>query len=385
MSVALQDVILGSWLNVLLLFVPLAILAAAYFGPVPTFIFACFALISLSERLTYVTEQLALYATPTIGGLLNATFGNLGELLFIMLALNQGLVNLSQLFLLGSILGNLLLVLGMSFLIGGIKHYEQKFPAKGTVINMGTLLLGTLALLVPSLLFSTQTAVGNVFVDIAYISRVCSIVLLLLYVAFLAFQLVTHVHIFDEDESTFLSRDMAKLGLWSSVAWLFFFALVIAVMAELIVETTEVVAETLSLPDAFVAIILLPIVANIAEHASAIIFAYRNQMSITLTVCIGSSLQIMIFVIPVSVLYSWAIGGPFLTLQFQAFETVMLFSTVVVTSVLIQDGQSNWFKGVLLLLVYAVAGIGFWFHEVDISPNGPRLIPRPAFLEPPGL
>lgn len=366
-------VFLGTWFNVLLIFVVLAILAEVLgAGPVPVFTLSCIALIPLAERLSFSTEQCALYTTPTIGGLLNATFGNISELVFVILAIAQGSTRLAQLFLLGSILGNLLLVLGCSFLVGGLRHREQKYPKQGTIANMGILLLGTLALIVPSVLNSsnTEASVISPFQSVLQVSRVTSIFMMVLYVAYLVFQLGTHVHLFEDvDEIDEGDHEEPQMGLWGSIFWLGFFAAFITIMSDYVVETITVVAETQGglLPIGFLTVVVLPVVGNVAEHSSAIIFAWKNEMPITLGICVGSATQIMVFMVPFAVLFGWAYGIA-IALDFEVFETTILFATIVSVALVIQDGRSNWFKGLVLVIVYCVVSAGFWFHSVDIAP-----------------
>lgn len=370
----MQEIFFSTWLNVLLIFVPLAILADLFgWGDLVLFIFSCIGLISLSERLTYVTEQISLYTTPTIGGLLNATFANLGELVFVFLAISEGAVRLTQLFLLGSILGNLLLVLGVSFLLGGAKYYQQTFPRQGTLANMAILLLGTTGLIVPAVLNittaqATPQAQFATSLDILQISRITSVILIVFYIAYLYFQLVSHVNLFSEEEKEAKTK-MHKsplLGFWPCIAWLTVVAVFIAFLADYIVGTAALVAVQLSLPQGFLAVILLPVVANVAEHSSAVIFAWRDEVAICISISIGSATQIIAFLLPAAVLLGWVLNQP-MNLDFEAFETAILFVTIISASIIVLDGRSNWFKGAVLLLIYSVVATGFWFHPVDLT------------------
>ena len=366
-------VFLESWFNWLLIFIPITIIVDFLeLGAGLEFTCACIALVPLAERLSFATEQLALYTTPTIGGLLNATFGNISELVFVILSIVQGYNNLASLFLLGSILGNLLLVLGMAFFIGGLRHDEQRYPKQGTIANMGILLLGTVSLVVPAVLnaTSTQADIAFPFQDVLKVSRVTSIFLITLYFPYIYFQLFTHVHLFDEVDQDDLEEgehEEPVLGLWMSVFWLAVFAAFITVMSDVAVESIVTLAQLAAdLPVGFLTAILLPVVGNVAEHSSAIIFAYKNEMPIVLGICVGSATQIMIFMVPFAVLFAWTIGQP-LALDFNVFETVVTFVTVVAAAIVVSDGRSNWFKGLLLMSVYCVIATGFWFHAVDIT------------------
>uniref|UniRef100_A0ACD5VWR9 Uncharacterized protein n=1 Tax=Avena sativa TaxID=4498 RepID=A0ACD5VWR9_AVESA len=366
----LQEVLLGTKLAVLFIAVPLAVAAQCFnFGQVWVFALSLIGLIPLAERVSFLTEQLALYTGPTIGGLLNATCGNATELIIALFALMEGKIEVVKCSLLGSVLSNLLLVLGTSLFCGGIKNLgsEQPYDRKQADVNTGLLVLGVLCQSLPLLLrYAVSSGEHAVATDttVLELSRACSFVMLLAYVAYLFFQLKTHRQLFepqeveggDEEEA---EEEAAVLGFGSALFWLVLMTVVISVLSEYVVGTIEPTSKSWGLSVSFISIILLPIVGNAAEHAGAIIFALKNKLDITLGVALGSATQISMFVVPLSVLVAWIMGIQ-MDLDFKLLETGSLFISVVVTAFALQDGTSHYLKGVLLLLCYIVIGACFF-------------------------
>uniref|UniRef100_A0ACD5VM57 Uncharacterized protein n=1 Tax=Avena sativa TaxID=4498 RepID=A0ACD5VM57_AVESA len=329
-------------------------------------------LIPLAERVSFLTEQLALYTGPTIGGLLNATCGNATELIIALFALMQGKIEVVKCSLLGSVLSNLLLVLGTSLFCGGIKNLgsEQPYDRKQADVNTGLLVLGVLCQSLPLLLrYAVSSGEHAVATDttVLELSRACSFVMLLAYVAYLFFQLKTHRQLFEphdvegggEEEEEEEEEEEAVLGFGSALFWLILMTVIISVLSEYVVGTIEPTSKSWGLSVSFISIILLPIVGNAAEHAGAIIFALKNKLDITLGVALGSATQISMFVVPLSVLVAWIMGIQ-MDLDFKLLETGSLFISVVVTAFALQDGTSHYLKGVLLLLCYIVIGACFF-------------------------
>merc|ERR1712216_1079196 len=348
MQRATQELFFTNKLNYLLVCVPLAIISnGGGWGDGITFTFSLIAICPLAERLGFVTEQLAGYTNSTVGGLLNASFGNATEMIVSMYALKAGLLRVVQLSLLGSILSNMLLVLGCAFLFGGMSRKEQYFNAEGVMMNFGLLLLAVMGLSLPALLHFTHTELHGTASELA-LSRFSSTILLLIYLAFLYFQLVTHTHLYEDEEDDDDDDDDEGLvlGFWDSIVWLGVFT-------------------------AFISVILLPIVGNAAEHASAVMFAMKNKMDISLGVAVGSSTQIALLVIPFCVIVGWFMDKP-MDLNLQMFETATLFTTVITVAFACQDGRSNWLKGLVLILAYILLSASFFFHK------DPALIGRQA-------
>ncbi|KAI3694894.1 hypothetical protein L1987_77877 [Smallanthus sonchifolius] len=376
----LQEVILGTKLSVLFVAIPFAI-AAQYFGFARPWVFSLslLGLIPLAERVSFLTEQIAFYTGPTVGGLLNASCGNATELIIAIFALKEKKVDVVKYSLLGSILSNLLLVLGTSLLCGGIANLstEQKFDRKQADVNIALLLLGLLCHLLPLMY---RTAAESTTADALStakatlnLSRASCIVMLIAYSAYLVFQLWTHRHIFegpeeeDEDDMDVSNEETPVIGFWSGMIWLIGMTAVISLLSEYLVDTIEEASTSWGISVSFISIIVLPIVGNAAEHAGAIIFAFKNKLDITLGVALGSATQISVFVVPLSVIVAWIIGIK-MDLDFNLLETGSLALTIIATAFTLQDGTSHYLKGVVLLLCYFVIGASFF---VQISPTDP--------------
>lgn len=370
----LQEVFLGTKLAVLFPAVPLAIAAqCTHFGQVWVFALSLLGLIPLAERVSFLTEQIAIYTGPTVGGLLNATCGNATELIIALFALMQGKIEVVKCSLLGSVLSNLLLVLGTSLFCGGVVNLgaDQPYDRSQADVSTGLLILGVLCQSLPLML---RYAVGAGEHSVAAattgldLSRACSIVMLLSYVAYLFFQLKTHTQLFepqdvDEDGE---DQEEAVIGFASGLFWLAFKTVLIAILSEYVVGTIEPTSQSWGLSVSFISIILLPIVGNAAEHAGAIIFALKNKLDITLGVALGSATQISMFVVPLSVIVAW-IAGIQMDLDFKLLETGSLFVSVIVTAFTLQDGTSHYLKGILLLLCYIVIGACFFVTRQPAS------------------
>ncbi|KAK3134675.1 hypothetical protein QOZ80_5BG0409300 [Eleusine coracana subsp. coracana] len=367
--VNLQEVLLGTKLVLLFPAVILALAARFFnFGQEWIFVLSLIGLIPLAERLSFLTEQVAFYTGPTVGGLLNATFGNVTEVIIALFALHEGQVVVVKCSLLGSILSNLLLVLGTSLFCGGLANLgkDQPFDRMQADVSTGLLILGVLCHSLPLMLRYAVSAgehavnSGNAGLEL---SRACSVVMLLAYVAYLFFQLKTHRQLFepqeDEDDGDdSVAQDEAVIGFSSAMIWLGIVTLMTAVLSEFVVSTIEAASKSWELSVSFISIILIPIVGNAAEHAGAIIFAFKNKLDITLGVSLGSATQISMFVVPLSVLVAWIMGVP-MDLDFHLLETASLFLAVLVTTFTLQDGSSHYLKGLLLLFCYVVIGICF--------------------------
>ncbi|KAJ6950978.1 vacuolar cation/proton exchanger 2 isoform X2 [Populus alba x Populus x berolinensis] len=375
---SIKTVIFSNKLNVLIPFGPLAILVHILTGHNGlVFLLSLLGIIPLAERLGYATEQLAMYTGPTIGGLLNATFGNATELIIAIYAMRNGMLRVVQLSLLGSILSNMLLVLGCAFFCGGLVFYrkEQVFNKATATVNSGLLLMAVMGLLFPAVLHYTHTEVHYGKSELA-LSRFSSCVMLGVYAAYLFFQLKTQKDPYiplseegsqngendnDDDETPEISK-------WESVFWLSIMTAWISILSEYLVDAIEGTSQTWNIPISFIGVILLPIVGNAAEHAGAIMFAMKDKLDISLGIAIGSSTQISMFVIPFCVVVGWIVGQP-MDLNFRLFETATLFITVIVVAFFLQEGSSNYFKGLMLILCYVIVAASFFVHE-DPPPEG---------------
>jgi Ca2+:H+ antiporter len=369
------------WLNYLLIFVPVSILLEwTHAGAGWVFATSCFAIIPLAGLMGTATEELAKCLGATWGGLLNATFGNATELIIAILALRAGLLEVVKASITGSIVGNLLLVMGLSILVGGVRFKTQKFTAHLAGLHSSLLVMSVLALMVPAIFVhavpglyaKSQAAVPAQRVE--SLSLAVAGVMLAVYLLSLFFALRTH-------ESLLLSRSAESeesepptMKVWQAVALLLLSTLVIALESEFLVGSLTSVTKSLGLTEMFVGVIVVAIIGNAAEHATAVMFAQRNRMDIALNIAIGSSTQIALFVAPLLVFVSAALGHP-MTLIFNPFELVCVTFAVTITAVISLDGRSHWMEGVMLLASYIVMGLAFYFIPPDT--------PTPALTAPP--
>ncbi|XWS36659.1 hypothetical protein CRYUN_Cryun20dG0104300 [Craigia yunnanensis] len=372
---SIKIVLFSTKLNILIIFGPAAIIVhktTGFHGMV--FLLCLLGIIPLAERLGYATEQLAFFTGPTVGGLLNATFGNVTELIVSIFALRKGMIRVVQQSLLGSILSNMLLVLGCAFFCGGlvIMKREQVFNKATAGVNAGLLLMSVMGLLFPAVLRSTHTELHFGKSELA-LSRFSSCVMLFAYAAYLYFQLKSQKKLYDmvsnnEEESGIATSDddeAPEISMWEAIIWLSILTAWIAVLSEYLVDAIEGASTALKIPVAFISVILLPIVGNAAEHGSAVMFAMKDRLDISLGVAIGSSTQIAMFGIPFCVIIAWIMGRP-MDLNFQLFETATLFLTVIVVAFMLQEGTSNYFKGLMLILCYLIVAASFFVH-VDLD------------------
>ncbi|CAN1248232.1 Vacuolar cation/proton exchanger 5 [Linum perenne] len=369
-SKSIKIVVFSTKLNLLVPFGPLAILVHVFSGHNQGWVFflCLLGITPLAERLGYATEQLAFYTGPTIGGLLNATFGNATELIIAIYALRNGMTRVVQLSLLGSILSNMLLVLGCAFFAGGLVFYrkEQVFDKASAIVNSGLLLMAVMGLLFPAVLHYTHTEVHYGKSELA-LSRFSSCIMLIAYAAYLFFQLNTkrdpYIPLTESTEASDDDDDEApEISKFESIVWLSIMTAWISILSEYLVDAIEGASHAWNIPIAFIGVILLPIVGNAAEHASAIMFAMKDKLDISLGVAIGSSTQISMFGIPFCVVVGWIMGEP-MDLNFQLFETATLFITVIVVAFFLQEGTANYFKGLMLILCYVIVAASFFVHE----------------------
>ncbi|KAK3160678.1 hypothetical protein QOZ80_1BG0062870 [Eleusine coracana subsp. coracana] len=365
-------VIFHAKINVLLPFGPLAILlhylTDKHKGWVS--LFSIIGITPLSERLGYANEQLAFSTGPTVGGLLNVIFGNATEIIISIYALKNGMIRVVQLSLLGSILSNMLLVLGCAFFAGGIVHYnkDQVFNKASAVISSGLLLMALLGLMFPTVLHFTHTELHYGKSELA-LSRFSSCIMLVAYANYLFFQLKTRRNIYspinEEEEEEALAKDEKEITQGEAICWIFVLTFWISVLSGYLVDAIQGPHESLGLPEAFVSVILLPT----AEHARTIMFAMKDKLDITLEIAIGSSTRISMFVIPFCVVIGWMMGQQ-MDLNFGLFETATLFITVIIVAFMLQQGVSNYFKGLVLIFCYfLVAARSFAHVDPDTSDN----------------
>ena len=338
---------------VLLVLVPVAIVSYYAGGPpVLTFTAAALGIVPLAGLMGQATEELAGRAGPQIGGLINGTLGNAAELIITFFAIRAGLLELVKASITGSILGNLLLVMGASLLLGGLRNGVQRFDRTQAGLNSTMLILAVIALAIPSLFSHQIEAVSHDAVE--YLSIGVAIVMILVYILSLVYSFLNPPDTSHEENhvSTWPPLRIAAVLIVSTalIAWL----------SEVLVGAVEPVLEHLGWTEFFVGIVLIPIVGNVAEHLVAVQVATRNQMELSLGVSVGSSLQIALFVAPVLVFVSLLMGNH-LTLVFNQFELIALLAASVIAALVALDGESNWMEGAQLLVVYVILAMAFFF------------------------
>ncbi|XP_019187011.1 PREDICTED: vacuolar cation/proton exchanger 3-like [Ipomoea nil] len=364
----LHQIFLGTKLCILFVTVPLAIIAH-YLNFNRSWIFglSLIGLTPLAERISFLTEQITFYTGPTVGGLLNATCGNATELIIAIFALAKHKVDVVKYSLIGSILSNLLLVLGTSLLCGGIVNIssEQRFERKQADVNSLLLLLGLICHVLPLMFHYVGQDPTLIAKSTLALSRASCIVMLVAYIGYLIFQLWTHRHFFEAQEDEDGDRESEEapvLSFWNSFLWLALMTAIVALLSEYVVATIEDASESWGLSVSFVSVILLPIVGNAAEHAGAIIFAFKNKLDISLGVALGSSTQIAMFVVPLCVIVAWMLGIN-MDLNFGVLEISSLALSIITVAFALQDGTSHYMKGLVLVLCYIVIGVCFFVNR----------------------
>ncbi len=351
------------WNYILLGFVPLAIALEVLHAPaVWIFLISALALLPLAGFMGRATEELAARAGSTVGGLLNATFGNAAELIIALVALLAGKLEVVKASITGSILSNLLLVLGLSIFMGGLRYSTQRFNAKAAGVMTSLLTLTLIAFMLPAFFDIAERnffKVSNPALPDQMFSLATAGVLILIYLANIYFSLRTHkalvAGVSDEADHE------AHWSLPVAVGVLAAATVGVAVMAEFLVGSLEEATKTLGLSEFFVGIILIPLVGNAAEHFAAVIFAMKNKMDLAVQIAVGSSLQIALLVAPILVIVGYLAGRP-MDLVFQnPLELAALAASILATNAVVRDGESHWLEGVMLLGVYVLLGFAFFF------------------------
>jgi Ca2+:H+ antiporter len=352
-------------LNWLLIFVPTAVvLELVHANPIAIFITSALAIIPLAGWMGRATEHLAEKLGQGIGGLLNATFGNAAELIIALMALRRGLYDVVKASITGSIIGNILLVLGLAILLGGLKYPRQVFNRTAATLGSTLLALSAIALLMPALFhLLVKDKPGAHEQDL---SLEIAIVLIITYILSLIFTLRTHHHLYSGGVESGDGHEAGLTGGWSksrSVIVLLGATGLVALMSEFLVGAVETTSHALGLTEVFVGVILVAIIGNAAEHSTAVLVAMKDKMDLALNIAIGSSMQIALFVAPVLVFVSYLFGKP-MDLLFTTLEVVTVAVSVAILTLIAQDGESNWMEGVLLLAVYTILGLTFYMLPV---------------------
>jgi Ca2+:H+ antiporter len=352
-------------LNFMLVFIPIAMVAElVHASPVAVFGTSALAIIPLAGLMGKATEHISEKLGQGIGGLLNATFGNAAELIIAIAGLQKGLPEIVKASITGSIIGNVLLVFGLSAVAGGLRHPVQRFNRTAASLGTTMLVLSTIALVVPAIFHLLIR--GNPNAGEQELSVEIAIILIVTYILSLVFTLKTHRHLYAGERGAGARKEDPAIGTdgWPAaraVSTLVVATLFVAVMSEFLVGAVEEAAKELHMSHFFIGVILVAIIGNAAEHSTAVLMALKNKMDIALNIAVGSSIQIALFVAPVLVFLSYLIGPRPMDLLFTTFEVVAIALSVGIMALISQDGESNWMEGIQLLAVYAILGIAFYY------------------------
>lgn len=388
MDIAIIRLSKSSALYLLLIFVPIAvILELAHAEHMILFIVAALGLIPLAKLIGDSTEHLAAYYGATLGSLLNVTFGNAAEIIIGVVSINAGLLDLVKASITGAILGNILLIFGLSIIAGGLKYKEQLFNRENTGVQSSMLFLAVIGLAVPTVLAATtlKPVDMNNQIKIQFLSDSLAFLLLAVYISGIIFTVFTHKHLFFAQPAAEVETEMEgqkRLSLgrkgtdgegqaegeWNHERWgkkksfvlLGISMAGVVIVSEILVGSVEATTREFGFGELFVGAIIIGIVGNAAEHTSAIILARKGKIDLSIGIAAGSGTQIALFVVPILVIAGIIIGKP-VTLVFTIFELVSIFLAAIILNLIAHDGKSNWFEGLMLTVVYIIIAIGFFF------------------------
>ncbi len=346
----------------LLVFIPISILAERLeWGALTIFGLSAVAIVPLAIWLSTATEELAVVTGPTIGGLINAVFGNATELIIALVALRAGLIDIVKASITGSILANLLLVMGLSMLAGGLRYKEQSFNQTVARINGSTMSLAVVAIVLPAMVINTSNIVEPA--TIRQLSLTVAVVMILVYGLTLLFSLKTHSYLYEvgvsDLEHGHSDAEKPNVALWVGV--LFAATVGVAIESEIFVGAVEEAANSLGFTALFTGVILLPLVGGAAEYVTAVRVAMKDNMDLAVSISMGSSLLVALLVAPILVIIGYFIGQP-MDLNFGLFEVIAVVIAVLFANLISLDGRSNWLEGVLLLSTFVILGASFFFH-----------------------
>jgi Ca2+:H+ antiporter len=351
---------IGRIYYLLLFFIPISYYFAFFTSDKTlTFITSILAIIPLARIMGYCTKEIVIQTNPTISGLISATFGNFIELIIAIIALQNGLISLVQASMIGSIIGNLLLLVGLSLLVGGLRYKHQTFNNTTVAVSSTMLIIVVAGLSIPSVyLFTNPSGINN----IGILSTAVAIVMAIIYIAGLVFSLKTHRDLFDASDEIRSTEENPTITIRLSALILLITVIVVAIEAELLVAAIEEAAVVIGITQTFIGIIIIATITNIAENATAIHFALKNKLDVSLEIGLSSAIQIALFVVPILMVISEIFNYGF-TLEFSLFQLVALVLAVMIINYLSADGRCNWLEGAQLISVYLIIVIAFFFIQ----------------------
>ena len=353
------------YLKILLIFIPISIIGMFLkWSPTMLFIFSALAIIPLAGMIGEATEELTFYTGAKLGGFLNATFGNATELIITFLAIKEGLFELVKSSIAGSIIGNSLFVLGASMLAGGFRYKIQTFNRRSTDTTASMLLFAVIGLCVPAIFMHTVKP-QFISTNYEYLSIAVAVIMFIIYILSLIFSFFTHKEVFaiipTEEELAEEGEKEEETANWSLAKCLIVLIVVtilVALESEILVSAVEPMTKSLGISEFFVGIIIVPIVGNAAEHSTAIMMALKNKMDVAVEIALGSSLQIILLVLPLALFFSLFFTP--MSIIFNPFELVALVASVIIANKVASDGESNWLEGALLIGIYIILALGFF-------------------------
>ncbi len=342
-------------LRYMLIFVPISVVAELMqLSATVIFVLSALAIVPLAGLMGEATEEITFYSGSKIGGFLNATFGNATELIICFFAIKAGLFDVVKASIAGSVIGNILLVLGASMFFGGLKYKSQHFSKKAVEVSSSMLLFAVIGLAIPAIF--TQTVKPELLnTQYESLSVIVAVVMFTIYILSLIFSFYTNKDIYSIDHK---DDSASKWSLKTSIMVLVGATLLIALESEFLVGAVEPMTKAAGLSTFFVGIIIIPIIGNAAEHSTAIVMAVRNKMDVAVEIALGSSLQIVLFVTPVLIFVSLLFKP--MSIMFNGFELVALIVSVLIANRVTNDGESNWLEGIQLLAVYLIIAVTFF-------------------------
>ncbi|MBE3136817.1 MAG: calcium/proton exchanger [Thermoplasmata archaeon] len=352
-----QKLRIGKIFYCFLLFIPLSIFSALVLkNDTLTFVTCILAIVPLARIMGYTTKEISLQSNPTVSGLFSATFGNAIELIIAIFALRAGLIQVVQASIIGSIIGNILLLIGLSIFAGGLRFKNQRFNNETIAVSSTMLIIVVAGLAIPSV-YSFLNPKG---VHIQVLSNAVAVVMTLIYLAGLFFSLRTHKDLFDASDEMKATHERPTMSKKLAASILLLTVAVVAIESEFLVHGIENAAVTIGITQTFVGIVIIAIITNIAEKSTAVHFALENKLDVSIEIGLSSAIQIALFVVPILMLISSVFNLGF-SLVFTPFQILAVMLAVLIVNYLSADGRCNWLEGAQLISVYSIIAIAFFF------------------------